>query len=284
MTAMPMSTAPAQAVGRPATVVLHGDEGVPVPCRVVDVGDGNAAPVVFLHGLVGLNDHWEELVRLIQHRSRCVLFQVPLLDLTGEDCSIRGVTELTAKFLREHVRDPAVLVGNSFGGHVAAKIAIDHPTLASGLVLAGASGVIEKTIVEDVQIRPSREWLSRKIGELFFDQRNMNPADVDRAFVELSQRGHARAMVRLSRTARRNHLGKDLANIRVPTLLVWGRQDIVTPPEACETFAAKIPDARVVWLENCGHVPMIEGMVEQVASVTAFLDELDRRRGRAGVA
>ncbi len=254
-------------------VVLTGAEGVPVQAGVVDVGTGT--PVVFLHGLVGLNDHWEGVAAGVQHRCRCIMLELPLLDLTGEDCSIQGATELTARFLRSYLpAESAVLVGNSFGGHVATKLAIEHPSLVRGLVLAGASGLIEKSMVSDVQIKPSREWLERKIGELFFDKSKMNQADVDRAFKELSDRDHARAMVRLSRTARRNHLGDQIHLIAAPTLIIWGKQDIVTPPEACDQFHRKIRDSRVVWIENCGHAPMIEADGVFARSLNDFLDGL----------
>jgi pimeloyl-ACP methyl ester carboxylesterase len=239
--------------------LVRGDAGIDVRVSIEEHGPTTGTPVVFLHGLVGLNDHWEGVVDGIKGASRCMLVQMPLLGLTDEDCSIDGATTLTIRLLEQQLRGtPAVLVGNSFGGHIAAKIAIRRSDLVKGLVLAGASGVIEKSIVADVQIRPSREWLERKIGELFFDRSKMNPADVDRAHKELSGRASARAMVKLSRTARKNHLGDELSLIKCPTLIVWGREDIVTPPEACETFAKLIPRSRVVWFDRCGHAPMIE--------------------------
>lgn len=219
---------------------------------------GAGMPVVFLHGLVGLNEHWEGVVDRASEELRCLLLELPLLQLRGPECSIHGATHYAVKFLRERMGGPVVLVGNSFGGHVALRVALEHPEMVRGLVLAGSSGLIEKSIVSDVQIRPSREWLSRKIGELFFDQSFMKQADLDRAHAELSNRGGARAMIKLSRSARRDHLGDRISEIRVPTLLIWGRQDIVTPPEAAEGFHRMIGHSRLVWLEKCGHAPMIE--------------------------
>jgi pimeloyl-ACP methyl ester carboxylesterase len=57
-----------------------------------------------------------------------------------------------------------VLVGNSFGGHVALRIAIEHPTLVRGLVLAGASGLIEKSMVSDIQIPAGRGCSARSVN------------------------------------------------------------------------------------------------------------------------
>ncbi len=263
---------------RPITLVgLSGEE---VAAKVVEIGEGR--PIVFLHGLVGLNDHWDGVVRLSQHRLRASLLEIPLLSLRGDDCSIMGVETLTAKFLEQNFAGqsgPApILVGNSFGGHVALRLSLNRPDLVSGLVLAGASGLIEKSMVADVQIRPSREWLSRKIGELFFDPKtHMKEADLDRAFTELSNRGGARAMIKLSRSARRNHLGNRIPEIQAPTLLIWGKQDIVTPPEAAEQFMALLRDARIVWFDKCGHAPMIEKPDLFAQALMDFATELDRR-------
>jgi len=150
--------------------------------------------------------------------------------------------------------------------------------MVGGLVLAGASGLIEKSMVSDIQIRPSREWLSRKIGELFYDPgKHMREADLDRAHAELSKRSGARAMVRLSRSARRDHMADHIPKIKAPTLLIWGRNDVVTPPEAARQFLDNLPDARIVWFDECGHAPMIEKPDAFARAVLDFTAELDRR-------
>lgn len=250
-----------------------------VNCSVVEVGTGTRR-VVFLHGLVGLNEHWEDVALAISSRARVTLLEIPLLSLRGEDCTIQGVSAMTAQFLGEHVRKPAMLVGNSFGGHVALRLAIEQPGMVEALVLAGSSGLIEKTMVRGAPTRPSREWLEEKIGELFFDKTRMREADIDRAFKELNDRGSARAMVSLSKSARRNHLGDQIGRIECPTLLIWGREDVVTPPQAAEEFYTLLPDARLHWIDACGHAPMMEAPEEFAGAMVRFFDELDGR-GRA---
>ncbi|MBX3390096.1 MAG: alpha/beta hydrolase [Phycisphaeraceae bacterium] len=262
-------------------ISIEGAHG-PVPATLVDVGPRSKSvpPFVFLHGLVGLNEHWENVVRRFSTTARCIMLQIPLLDLSGEDCSIQGVSALTARFLESYFGNegslPVALVGNSFGGHVALRLAIERPDLVQALVLAGSSGLIEKSMVSDVQIRPSREWLRRKIGELFYDRKHLNENDIERAYKELSSRSGARAMVKLSRSARRNHLGSKLGQIRVPTLLIWGREDIVTPPEAAEGFRASIPSSRIVWFDRCGHAPMIECPEQFADAMTGFISDIRR--------
>ena len=88
-------------------------------------------------------------------------------------------------------------------------------------------------------------------------------------------------MVKLSKSAKRDHMGSRLGAITAPSLVLWGRQDIVTPPRVAEEFCALLPDARLRWIENCGHAPMIECPDEFTAAIVEFLDEIGHAAGRA---
>ena len=259
----------------PETVELRGEGGSVIPAMAASVGTGPR--FIFLHGLVGLNEHWEDVVSRLHQRVRCTTLEIPLLDLRGADCSIQGVTAITRDYLERHVGEPAVLVGNSFGGHVALRLARFHPHMVRGLVLAGSSGLIERTMVKGAPVRPSREWLEEKIGELFYDKSKMSPGDVERAYKVLNHKGGARAMVKLSKTARRNYLGDELESVTCPTLLIWGRKDIVTPPSAAQGFMDLLPDPRIRWIDDCGHAPMLESPEVFAEAVLEFVDELEAR-------
>ena len=235
---------------------------------------GAGAPVVFLHGLLGLKEHFIAPAERLADRADCWLVQAPLLELRGSQCSVRGAADLIDDFLEREVQAPAVLVGNSLGGHIALRIALEHRERVRGLILAGSSGLFERTFEKDVQHRPSREWLERKITDLFFDPAAMPEGVVDRAFEALSNRKAARALVRLSRTAKADHMGDRLPRITQPTMLLWGRQDTVTPASVAEEFCALMPNARIRWIESCGHTSMIERPEEFADGVREFLDEI----------
>jgi len=255
------------------SVELAGVSGKRIEADVVECGSG--VPVVFLHGLVGLNEHWGKVVDRISSRVRCITLEVPLLSLRGVDCSLSAVSAMTMQFIDREIGQPAVLVGNSFGGHVALRVTHERPELVHALVLAGSSGLIERTVVKGAPVRPSREWLIEKIGELFYDKSKMHAGDVDRAYELLNERGGARAMVKLSKSARRDNMTDDLGDIHQPTLLLWGREDVVTPPSAGQGFSELMPDARLCWLENCGHAPMIEAPEPFGDAMHVFFDELE---------
>ena len=84
-------------------------------------------------------------------------------------------------------------------------------------------------------------------------------------------------MVRLSKSARRDNMTDDLGEIDFPTLLIWGKQDVVTPPSAGQGFCELMPNARLSWLDNCGHAPMIEAPVPFANAMHEFFDELSTK-------
>ena len=242
------------------------------------IREGTGTPVVFCHGLVGLNEHWDGVVSRVRGEAECTMLELPLLKLRGPDCSVRGVADLTVDFLdrlTDAAERPVILVGSSFGGHVALWVARLRPDLVRGLVLVGASGVSERHLVKgSPQIRPKRDWLSDRIAELFFDKSKMSESDLDRAHETLSTRGGARAMVKLSRSSRRDTIAQELGHIDRPTLLIWGREDIVTPPSAAERFLELLPRAEIAWIDECGHAPMIEAPEAFSAALLPFVRTL----------
>lgn len=270
---MPLDPSIAPSTDAPGVAItLRSDAGADIPARVVDSGAGPRA--VFLHGLVGLNEHWELVVTQVEGQVRCTRLELPLLALSGSDCSIQGVEALATRYLEEHVGEPSVLVGNSFGGHVALRIAMRRPDLVRGLVLAGSSGLFERTLVRGAPLHPSRAWVTEKIAELFYDPSKMLEDDIDRAHRVLNTRQGKRAMVRLSRTARRNNLADRMGEIEQPVLLIWGRQDVVTPPSAAQGFLDLLPNAEIVWVDRCGHTPMLEAPETFAEAMTAFMRRL----------
>ncbi|MDX2116540.1 MAG: alpha/beta hydrolase [Planctomycetota bacterium] len=257
---------------KPVTARTH-DRVTGVDIRVDRAGAGR--PLAVLNGLLGLNQHWFPCLSRWVNKAECFVLQPPLLEMRGPGCSVDGVTRLTVSVLETLVDQPAVLVGNSLGGHVALRIAMERPDLVRALVLVGSSGLFERGFERGVEHNPSRTWLERKIRELFHDPARMWPGMVEEAYAELSRRSAARALVKLGRSAKNDHLGEKLAGLRTPALLVWGREDIVTPPEVAEQFHVLLPNSKLVWLDRCGHAPQIERPDELSAAIADYLDELD---------
>ena len=77
-----------------------------------------------------------------------------------------------------------------------------------------------------------------------------------------------------SKSAVRNNLSDRLHEIKCPTLLIWGRNDSVTPPFVGEKFHELIAQSRLVWVEECGHAPMMEHPQRFNEILDAFLKDI----------
>src|SRR4051794_6515318 len=112
--------------------------------NVVEMGEGDP-PVVFVHGLAGSWQNWlENIPHFAAAGHRVVAFDLPgfgASELPGEKVSIAGYGRLVDTLLDGLGVGPAVLVGNSMGGFIAAEVAIQVPQRVERLVLVSAAGL-----------------------------------------------------------------------------------------------------------------------------------------------
>lgn len=247
-------------------------------CRIDEWGParGEAArTIVLLHGLLGTNEHWTPVAAELGREHRVVCIETPVLELGRDECSIEGVVSIVQDLVRMAGVERAIIGGSSLGGHIAARLALADPGVFEGLMLMGSSGLQERATSSEVVTTPSRQWLADRFGVMFHDRaRCLREDDLERAFDLLSDRRRVRAFVRLCRSSRADGIAERLALLSMPTLLVWGRNDVVTPPEAAEGFARAIPHARLRWIDRCGHAPMVEQPAELARLIADFAESL----------
>ena len=83
-------------------------------------------------------------------------------------------------------------------------------------------------------------------------------------------------IIALAKSAIRNNLGEELNQIQQPTLLIWGKNDIVTPPFVAEEFKKLIPNSQLHFIDKCGHAPMMEVPTEFNTILENFLASLPK--------
>ncbi len=249
-----------------------------VQFRWLERGEGE--PVVLLHGLMGRMDHWESALEHLGDTCRPIALSLPIFDPRLDEVSIEALAQHVLRFLDALEIGRAVIGGNSLGGHVALAVALACPSRVSGLILAGSSGLAERGVARRVPLRPSSEYVRARLEEVVADPALVTPAWVASIRDTVSAPWAARRVVRFARATRRHGLEPQLREIRVPTLLVWGREDRVTPPEVAERFLTLMPDARLSFLLRCGHVPMLERPDAFNDVVAGWLEATRARRER----
>lgn len=247
--------------------------------RWLERGDG--APVVLLHGLMGTMHDWDSVLDILGEGSRAIAPSLPIFDPALSRISVEGVAEWVLRFLDALGLEHVALGGNSLGGHVALAVALAAPERVSALILTGSSGLFERNFTRGVKgnftrgvlHRPSAAFVREKMEEIFFDPAFVTPEAVEAVRRSVLEPAIALRVIRMARAAKRNNLLAHLGAITVPTLIVWGREDRITPLAVAECFHATMPGSTLIVLRHCGHAPMIEQPEAFGAITRAWLEE-----------
>jgi len=241
--------------------------------RFIDEGPRGGRPaVVLLHGMLGGLENWTTTIAaLADNGFRVVAPVLPVYDLPRADTSVSGLKRYTTAFLDALELHKPVLVGNSLGGHVALLYALEETEQPTALVLTGASGVHEVVMGETVPRRFDREFVRDRAAFTFFDPRHVSEELVDGVMEIVADRKRVLKLIQMARASRNENVEHALASIKTPTLLIWGEQDRLTPPDVARRFQNQLANAQLRWIPECGHAPMIEHPRQFNALVIEFL-------------
>ena len=228
--------------------------------RYIDEGPSTDQPaVVLLHGMLGAYTNWEATIRELAARQYRVIVPIlPIYDLPLYETTVTGLVEHVHGFIDAMGLEGVVLVGNSLGGHIALLYSIQHPEDVVAQVLCGASGIYEVEMGTSVFRRRDREELRERAAFTFYDPRFATNELVDEIYEIVNDRSRALRLIRMARAVQAESVADDLGGISAKTLLVWGREDRITPPDVAEVLHSGIPDARLEFIDACGHAPMME--------------------------
>jgi pimeloyl-ACP methyl ester carboxylesterase len=243
-----------------------------------DVGSGPV--VVLLHGLGSRKEDWVSVVAPLSQNYRLLVpdqigfghSDKPLLDY-----SIQTYVDFLNEFLRDLKVEKASLVGESLGGWICGLYAAEisggaHLVPVEKLILVDSAGLKQDKPIPD--LNPSSLAAMRALMQaVFFDTSWLDDNTLRKIFAD-KLATHDAYTVRsfLNNPAiGAERLDDKLANIKVPTLVLWGKQDSLLPIAAGERYAAGIAGARLVSFDKCGHVPAVEQTEAFLSTVSGFL-------------
>lgn len=223
------------------------------------ISEGEGRPIVLLQGLMGGLSNFTKLISFFSSKGYKVYFpELPIYDLSVLNTNLTSLAKFVARFIEEEVGEPAIVVGNSMGGHVGLILTLSRPELVTHLVLTGSSGLYERSFGDSFPRKNDREYIKKKAQEVFFDPNVATEELVDEVFSIVNDRGKGIKTVMLARSAIKHNMQKELHKIQAPTCIIWGKQDNVTPPEVAVEMDRLIPDSELFWIDECGHAAMME--------------------------
>jgi pimeloyl-ACP methyl ester carboxylesterase len=256
-----------------------------------EAGPADAPAIILIHGFTAFNLVWSEVLLPISAAG----FRVIAPDLLGHGFTEKPkggeyTIESQARMvigLMEHLGiESATLVGNSYGGAIAAICALDYSARVARLVLVGAVinddaknqfllRVARAPLVGDIVtpllmdsnmiIRRRLKKIHSEFAHLLFDEKRLQARHLP-----LRAASTQRAILRTLRRWKAERIEREAHQITQPTLLIWGEQDTETPLRLGRRLNELIPDSRLIVFRPCGHLPQEEYPVEFTKLVTEF--------------
>ncbi len=239
------------------------------------VEEGTGEPLVLLHGLFGALSNFTDLIEYFRQHYKVVVPMLPLLEMDILHTSVGGLAKFVNRFLEAKDLKDVHLLGNSLGGHVGLIYTLKHPERIRSLTLTGSSGLFENGMGDSYPKRGDREYIRKKTELTFYDPKTATEELVDEVYSITNNRLKAIKIIALAKSAIRNNLGEELNQIKQPTCLIWGNNDIITPPFVANEFNKLIPNSELHFVDKCGHAPMMEVPAEFNAILHKFLKKLN---------
>lgn len=255
-----------------------------------EAGNSDSPTILLIHGFCSSTLVWSKVFLEFAEQG----FHVVAPDLLGYgysakprnfDYTISAQARMIAGFLEQMGKDRVILVGSSYGGAVAATIALDYPGLVEKLVLVGTVSdnaptrylmmrLFASPILGDL-LSPllvgSRRLLRRRMKRVY-DQHSwrLDERRLDARHLPLRTKGTHRALIRTVRHWDADRIQREARGISQPTLLLWGQDDQDVPLSSGEQLQGAIAGSQLVVFPRCGHLPQEEYPREFVEVVSSF--------------
>lgn len=257
-----------------------------------DDAPANAPTVVMIHGFTGGKENWYPLAQRLRGRYRLFIPDLPGWGESerkqGGDYGFVAQNDRVARFIEQVARkngSPVVLLGHSMGGGIAALVAARHPELVAKVGLFDAAGVRFNENQFGLDVLAGKNpfgvddaaSLQRYIDIVFHRQaaKPWIPWPASRGLIAKRKDDAAFEQAVLERIGRGPEQflpGEEAVNIRQPALLLWGKQDAVIDPSALALYAARMPQARTLLVDDAGHMVQMEQPRAVADAVVKLID------------
>lgn len=239
---------------------------------------GGEENLILLHGLFGALSNFEGILNHFSKTFNVIVPILPIFELPLRKVSVTGLVDYVTDFVNFKKYESVHVLGNSLGGHIALLYVLSNQEKVRSIVLTGSSGLFESAMGSSFPKREDFQFIKKKTQDTFYDPNIATDDLINEVYSIVNDRNKAIRIIATAKSAVRHNLGDKLHIITVPTLLVWGKEDSITPAFVGEKFHELIENSKLVFIEKCGHAPMMEHIEEFNKHLEAFLQEVTAKQ------
>jgi pimeloyl-ACP methyl ester carboxylesterase len=238
----------------------------------LEIGEGT--PIVILHGLMGGLSNFDGVAEYFSQKGyKIVIPELPIYTQNILKTNVKAFAKYVKDFITFKGYERVILLGNSLGGHIALYHAKMYPEKMLGLVITGSSGLYESAMGDSYPRRGDYDYIQKKAEAVFYDPKIATKEIVDEVYAMANDRIKLIKTLTIAKSAIRHNMAKDLPKMHIPTCIIWGKNDSVTPPEVAIEFEKLLPNSTLYWIDKCGHAAMMEQPEEFNRLLEVWLNE-----------
>lgn len=243
--------------------------------------EGQGPAIVFLHGFMENARIWRPYLSKLNSRFKVIRINLPghgKSSVFGEIHTMEFMAEAVRVVLEAEKVDKAMLVGHSMGGYVSLAFAETHPDKVNGLILFSSScfeDTPERKSDRDRGVKAAEahkmKYVTSVIPNLFYERSGAKASKRIFKLVKIAAKqpkeGITAAIKGMRDRADRSHV---IRQAKFPLLFLAGQDDLLIPLERIQEMNRIQPQAKIVVLENCGHVGFIEQKKDSLQAILTF--------------
>lgn len=240
------------------------------------IENGEGPVILVLHGLFGALSNFKDVIDYFSANYTVVIPIMPIYELPVKETNVKALADFIRDFIDYKGYKSITLLGNSLGGHVSLVYLLHNPSKIHSVILTGSSGLYENAFGGSFPRREDYNFIKQKVEITFYDPATATEELVDEVFAIISDKEKLIRVLALSKSAIRHNMAEELVKFNIPFCLIWGRNDIITPPEVAEEFHKLLPQSDLFWIDKCGHAAMMERPQEFNEILDKWLEKLFR--------
>lgn len=263
-------------------------DGMNVHYRI-DGYEKDTIPLVLIHGTGSSLFTWNPWTELLKEKHKIVRFDLPGFGLTGphpeDDYSLETYLQFLQTFLSRLGIRQCVIAGNSIGGEIAWRYALNHPEQVKSLILIAAAGyptevdyvpmsyvILRIPVIRELGVKVTPPEVIKGSLEYLYGKPERVSSDLVELYFDMTCReGNREALAKRMESISDPAPYEQLSLIKTPTLILWGEKDELIPVEYAHRFHNDLPNSNLAVFPGAGHMPMEEIPEKTAPAVEQFL-------------